>query len=358
MENCKKVGNVLGIIAAWILSIVLVISLIVTPVMLSALSLLNANTLLDVLTQTLTGETASGEETAAYSVDRLSNVAMPGEQEVTDDAGQIGGALLEGILGDKADQELINEILASDVAKDFVKIYMDGLANAFTDGSAGKAFDESIVREFVSENIDQIVELAKQAMPELSAADEQELRQAIQSAVDENAETFFNFLPKPEQIKDEIMEENPALAVVFKIIARKNSIKLAVIGIIVLLSGLIFLCRLPGLRGFRWLATDLFVGAGFCLLQSIGLLLGGSFIRGMLESEPQIAGLIGTLMSKFTVGVTVRTVVMLLAAVGLLVAYIFIKKARAKKQTCTVCSEEVAAEQEIVEAVAEGSENG
>lgn len=78
----------------------------------------------------------------------------------------------------------------------------------------------------------------------------------------------------------------------------------------------------------------------------------------MLESEPQIAGLIGTLVSKFTVGVTVRTVVMLLAAVGLLVAYIFIKKARAKKQTCPVCSEEVAAEQEIVEAVAEGSENG
>lgn len=359
MENYKKIGNVLGIIAAWLLSIALILSLIVTPIMLSALSLLNANTLLDVLTQAITGGAASGEDmAAAYSVDRLSNVAMPGEQQVTDDAGQIGGALLEGILGDKADQELVNEILASDVAKDFVKLYMDGLANAFTDGSAGKAFDENIVREFVSENIDRIVELAKQALPELSAADEQELRQAIQSAVDENAETFFNFLPKPEQIKDEIMEESPELAIVFQIIARKNTIKLAVIGVIVLLSGLIFLCRLPGLRGFRWLATDLFVGSGFCLLQSVGLLLGGSFIQGMLASEPQIAGAVRALVSSFTTGVTVRTVVMLLSAVGLLVVYIVIKKARTKKLACPAGAVEAAAEPEEAEAVAEGSENG
>ena len=150
--------------------------------------------------------------------------------------------------------------------------------------------------------------------------------------MDEGAEDIVNALPKPEDIKKELMESNPALETALQILAQKDMIMLAIIGVIVVISALIFVCRIPGLRGFRWLAVNLFVGGGFNAFTSVGLLVSKSAVSQIAEDAgPQIAGIIGSLLGDFTTGMFIRTAVMLVSGGALLTVYILIKKAKAKK---------------------------
>lgn len=334
-STLKKTLNILGAIGASILSVILVIALIVTPAALSALSLMNPDKIIDTVAGALTQSLVPTEDSTAaeFHISQLSvTTVVPGEEDVSNAAGEAGGSILEGVLGDEVSPEMIQQILDSNVAKEFVKMYTDGIANAFTGGATGKRFDETTVKEFVNENVDEIASLARQLVPELSQEEEKELKDAILNAVDENAEDFFSALPKPEEIKNQIMEQTPELAVVFQIFSQRKVIKAIIVAALILLSGLIFLCRLPGVRGFRWLAVDLFVGGGFCGLQSGALLVGSSAIQAMLVTQPALTGTVGNLVSAFTRGVAVRTGIMLVSGVVLLLAYIWISKAWEKKR--------------------------
>ena len=77
--------------------------------------------------------------------------------------------------------------------------------------------------------------------------------------VEEKAEEIIQALPKPEQIKEEIVERSPEVEMLLNILEKKDTIELVTVGVIAALCVLIFLCRLWGFRGFRWLAVDLFV---------------------------------------------------------------------------------------------------
>ncbi len=319
MDSNKKVWNVLGIIAAWLLSIILVVMLIVSPMVLSALSLLNAKTITNVLADSLTAGAPSAQ--AQPEVVTLSTVSQP----------QTPADVLAGMLGDNVTPEQLDKILSSKVAKELIDSYTKDMANAFGGGNRAPEFDAEKLKTIVNDNIDEVVGILKELSPELANMDEAEIKANIQKAIDEGAEEIVSALPKPEEIKQEVMQNSPELELVFKIIAKKNLIKLAIIGAIVLLSGLIFVCRLCGFRGFRWLAVDLFVGAGFGILFCVGLLFGASMLDTLAAGEPIVGALVDSLLSVFTTGMIIRTVVMLLSAVGLLLAYIFIKKALAKK---------------------------
>lgn len=328
MRTFEKVSNVLCIILAWILSIVLVLTLMVVPMTLSALSLLNTNTITKIVTDTLTQSLipADEDDTAAdYSLSKLSNTSQTSNADTASSA-------LGSILGDQVSPEIMEKLLTSKAAQEFINTYIGDVTNAFTGSGENAQLDAQKVKSIVSDNMDEIVEIVRQINPNLTDSDVAQLKDAITKAVDEQAEDLVQMLPQPEEIKQELMESSPELKTAFDILAKKDTIKLAVIGAVVLLSGLIFVCRLWGFRGFRWLAVDLFVGGGFNGLVCVGLFLGASVVKQMIADQPMIDGLIGSLLSSFTVGMVIRTVVMLTAAVGLLLAYIFIKKARAAKQ--------------------------
>ncbi len=320
MRTFEKVGMIL----AWILSIVLVLTLTVAPMMLSALSLLNANIITKAVTDTLTQSLslASQDDTAAdYSVTKLSNTS-----EAPDTNGASG--VLEGILGDQVSPEILDELLSSKAAQEFIKAYTGDVVNAFTGSGKAPRLDAEKVKSIVKNNMDEIVDIVRELNPDLSDSDIAQLKDSITKAVDEQAQQLVQALPEPEEIKQGLMESSPELRTAFDILAAKNAIKLAVIGVIVLLSGLIFVCRLWGLRGFRWLAVDLFVGGGMNGLISVGLLLGSSAVKQMIAGEPTIGGLVSSLLSSFTTGMLVRTAVMLIAGGAMLTVYILIKKAQ------------------------------
>ncbi len=323
----KKTWNVLGIIAAWLLSIVLVLMLIVTPIVFSAMSLLNADTITKVVINTLTSGTNSEPSAESAEIVTLSSTT---QSAAVEDAGK---DLLSGLLGDNVSQEQASAILSSDAVKELLKAYTGDLTNAITGSNKVATFNAEKIKRIVNENIDELVQVLQTNIPECANMDAAELKRNIQKAVNEGAEEIVNALPKPEEIKQQLVEGNPALETAMDILAMKNTIKLAVIGGIVVLSGLIFACRIPGLRGFRWLAVDLFVGGGINLFTTIGLLISKSAVGQIAkEAGAQVAGLIGSLLSAFTTGMLVRTLMMLVFGGGMLTAYILLKKMKEKKQ--------------------------
>ncbi len=332
MEKTKKALNILGIVAAWILSIALVLMLIVSPIVLSVLSLLDVNTLADTVTEILVDQIAPSEKTADnYEITKLAN----GNGAVNDTV-QSGESILTDMFGDSVTPEVMKKILASNAAKQFIAAYADGFTNALT-GKGNTQIDTALVKKIINDNIDEVVELVKLASPDAANMDIEELKQKIAESVDQTAEEIAKTLPQPEQIKEAVLEENPELESALQVIARKDAIKAAYVGMIAIVCILIFLCRLPGFRGLRWLATDLFIGGGFCALQSVGLLIAVPTIQGGLAMDQTITALIKNLLKTLTTGVTVRTVVMLVAGAGLLVAYIYIRKALARKANAQLC---------------------
>ena len=240
----------------------------------------------------------------------------------------------------------LTETAKQDAVKELIEAYTGDLTNAITGGNQEASFNADKIKSIVDDNIDEIVQVLQENVPECANMSAEELKNNIQKAVNENAEQIISALPKPEELKKQLVESVPALDVAMEILAMKKTIKLAIIGAIVALSGLIFACRIPGLRGFRWLAVNLFVGGGLNLLTTVGLFVSKTAVGEIAkQAGAQAASLIGSLLGAFTNGMLIRTVVMLLAGGGLLTAYIFIKKAKAKKLAMEAVLEELPAEE-------------
>lgn len=318
----NKTWNILGIIGAWILSIALVLMLIVTPIVFSVLSLMNAETITKVVADVLTSSVNSQPSAESWEITRLSEVSEPEN---------VGQNALTSMFGDQLTQEQMEKILSSKLVKEFVESYTNDLMGAFA-GEENFEFNADKVKMIVNDNLDEIVGILQEVVPEMAQMDAEELKANIRKAVDEGAEQLVQALPKPQEFRQQIVQQSPALETVIKIVAQKNKIKLAMIGAFVLISGLIFVCRLPEFRGLRWLATDLFVGAGFGAFVSVGLVVSSSAVAEIAkQSGEQAAGVIGALLSDFTSGMFTRTAVMLMAGGLMLAAYIVIKKQRAMK---------------------------
>ena len=283
MEVTKKIFNVFGIIIAWFLSIALVVMLIAAPLVLSVLSYLDVNTLIETVTDALVQQinpldklNPSDESAATYEVTRLSN-----ESDTIKDAVIDGKNFLTDMFSDSVSPEVMEKILSSNAAKELITAYADGFSNALT-GEGETQIDAAVVEKIINDNIDEVVELVKAAAPKDVDIDIDELKQQISGSVEQVAEEITAALPQPEDITASILEESPELEIVLQIIAQKDAIQRTYITAIVVLCVLIFLVRLPGFRGFRWLATNLFIGGGFCALQTVGLLIS----TPMAESIP------------------------------------------------------------------------
>lgn len=328
----KKVLNVFGIIFAWILSITLVLMLFVTPMLLSTLSMLSVDTITQVVSQSFV---PSAEEKPANN-----GAVMVTLSDTTGGNANVSGSMSDMLQQAGLSEDMVNKILSSQAAKDLINTYMEDVTNAITGNGDEVKFNAERVKQIVNDNIDEIVGILQDVSPEYANMDAEEIKGKLMDIIDQNVDQIVEALPKPEEIVGELQNSNPALESALQIFANRDKIKLTIVGAVALVAALIFALRLPGFRGVRWLATDLFVGSGFNVLLCGGLLAGGSVIGEMVAQEPAIAGAVNALMSSFTTGMLVRTGIMLVCAVGLLVAYIFIKKALARKQAADLIVEE------------------
>lgn len=320
----KKPLDTLGAIAAWLLSMVLVVTLLATPILFSTLSLLNANTVTKVVSGLLT--TRQNRDEASYveapRVQKLSHVT-----KTADTAEDVGKDVLTGLFGDDLTPDQVSAILDSKVAKELIEAYTEDLTGAFAGSDQAASFNAEKIKTIVNENIDDIVEVLQKNVPELAGKTAEELKKEITKAVDDNADKIIEALPDPADLKQQLAEENPVLEIVMTIIGMQDTIKVILIAAILVLSGLIFACRLPGTRGFSWLAVDLFTAGGLGVLISVVLKMASSALSGSIDTYgAELVSLVGVLLGSFTTGMLVRYGVMLAFGGILLTAYFLLKK--------------------------------
>lgn len=312
MSGGKKVLNVLGIIAAVFLSIALVLSLIVTPLTFSAMSLLNENNI-SKLIKSIDFEEIIEEET---------------------------GETLEG--------DMLIEVLKSDMFEDLIDVYSKDVSAVLLGKNKETKFNEEFVTDWMEENVDELVDLFEEAgtFEDKSAA---EIKKEVKDNIDEVAEQLAKEIPTAKELKRQLVRENDEVKEVFDVLENLSALKATVIGTIIVLSGLIFVCRLFDFRGFKWLYIDLFIATAFSTLVCVGLSISKGLVGEMLNGEAGVSSVIDQLISTLATGTIIRTVIMFVAAIGLVVAYIFVKKALAKKcatQTVEEAVEEIPALEE------------
>lgn len=324
----KKPLDTLGAIAAWLLSMVLVVTLLVTPILFSTLSLLNANTVTKVVSGLLTtGQDEQKPQVEAPQIQKLSNVT-----KTADTAEDVGKDVLSDLFGDNLTPDQVSAILNSKAAKELIEAYTEDLTGAFAGSDQAASLNAEKVKSIVNENIDEIVEVLQKNVPELAGKSAEELKQEITKTVNENADKFVEALPDPADLKQQLSEENPMLETAMIVIGKRNTVKLALIAAILVLSGLIFACRLPGTRGFSWLAVDLFTAGGLGMLITVALKMASSALGSSIDTYgADLVSLVGVLLGSFTTGMFVRYGVMLAFGGILLTAYILLKKIQAKK---------------------------
>lgn len=307
MSAGKKTLNVFGIIFAWILSIILVLLLFVSPVFLSTLSVVTPENLQKTVTSI----------------------------EIPD---LIEAMAIEGIDGEN---EQLMELLTTDAVQEVYEVYVDGIFGVLEGDTSQAALTEEKLQEIIHNNIDELYEFVVAESPDLADIPEEEAKKAVETMLSEGISELTAQLPSPESLMQEMEGQNAEMDTALEVLRNVNTIKFSFVAVLVVLSGLIFVCRLFGFRGFRWLSVDLFVATGLSALVCIGLTLSTSLVGALVGDSP-VAGLFaGELISSFTSGVYIRTGIMLIAAIGLLVAYIFIKKNRTQKENSQQMAETV-----------------
>lgn len=323
-----KALNIVGVVVAWVLSIALVVMLVAAPLLLSALSVLDTENIVDAVGKGLLNdrETAAASQQKGNLILKVSAAAQ--ENALVDDVLKMLNLNdLEAITGQKIDGKVVESVLASNAMTDIFGAYANDIANALTGEAGAKQFTAEKLVELVQENMDEIVDAVKASGVTLSQSQEEEIRNKIGSAVQENADKIVEIFPDPEKITENLTGDSKIAEFSAMFFLKKNVIKGALVGVIVVLSLLIFFLRIPGFRGLRWLASNLFSAGGTNVVLCLSLVVGSSAIKGFSEKIGGTAldGVIGRLLSQLTTGVVIRTAIMLVAAVVLLVAYHLLK---------------------------------
>ena len=332
-----KVLNVFGIILAWILSIALVALLIAAPVTFSALSLLDAENITQAVTDSF-GPPSAAVPDKGYGMVSLSDkkgspVEVPPVDKIL---GDLDLGVLENILGGEIDAEAVNKIIVSDAAKDIVEAYVEDVIDTLSGQDGPPRLNEEKLIEVVEDNIDEIAKIVQEVAPEFSESSITEVKNEIKKAIRENAGKILESIVTPQQIRDAIFDSGAGTELVADLLAQRNTFQASVFGAIVLLSLLIFLLRLPGFRGLRWVSSDLFTATGLNAVICVILFVSSSAIIGLADGIKlldaiNVNAIIRSILTTFTRGVILRTVIMLVAAVVLMVLYVILKSVRHKK---------------------------
>lgn len=334
-----KVLNVFGIILAWLLSIALVLLLIAAPVTFSALSLLDTENISEAVTDGLSAPSAAVPQAKkSYGIASLSAqkglpVEIPSADKIL---GDLDLGALEDILGGEIGTDTVNKIISSDAAKEIVEAYVGDVVDALTGEGGAPRLDEEKLIQVVEDNIEEIAEIVQEVAPEFSESSITEIKNEIKKAIRENAGKILKSIVTPQQIRDAIFESVEGSSLITELLTQKDQFRNAIFGAIVLLSLLIFLLRLPGFRGLRWLSSDLFTATGLNAVLCVVLFLSSSAIIGLADGIElletiNVNAMIRSILTIFTRGVMLRTVAMLVAAVVLMVLYVILKTIRQKK---------------------------
>lgn len=311
-------------VVAKILSVILVIALMLVPVLLSALSLLTADNITRVVTETVN----EGLRDAQKRTDPVEYVKqnLPEDIADTDEV----NIILENVLENDPDGQTMDKVMESDAVKEFVNLYTEDLTNSLAGNKQTSQLDAEKLKELTADGMDDIVAAVKEVNPEVTTEELDELRTSITKVVDEQAEDIIASFPDPGEVTKELKQSVPGMDLAMKIMAGKKMITIVSISLLVLLSAGVFLCLLQEFRGFRSLSVSLLIGGGFNAVLYAILAFGASLV---IKAIPLaiVKTVLRSVLGTVTRSMLVWTIVLLLVGGALLGTYFVLKKLRAKK---------------------------
>ena len=161
-------------------------------------------------------------------------------------------------------EEIMKKLAKSEAAKELIATYTEDVLNAATGVDNVPGLTADTVLDILQPHMEEIANIVKDSIPEDVEIDSEKLESAINKAASTVLPSLVDALPSAENMANTIIDqENPAVVAIMDGLkfVRSGYLRLAAIGVAVVLSLLIFLLRLPGFSGLRWVGSEVLSGA-------------------------------------------------------------------------------------------------
>ncbi len=294
MKALKVILNVFGIFFAVIFSIALTLVLLAAPIVSSASSFLQTETMHNVMKE----------------IDY---------QEIIMSNADVSATLAEQGL----DAETVEAIVASEAVAEVMDLYLEDIFAAIEEKTGEKNLTSEAIKTIAYEHMDEIVEIAKDYKDPAETVTDAEIRSQISQVVEEYAEEVVELFPAATDlglVENDTMTEDEVIATEVVKNLKSGSAVLFMVLVAVVLSVFIVLCRIKRLKGFLWLGV-VFSQAAFFAFVAAGV-MGSSGLTQLIPAEGFIVNLIDSVFSVLSGQLLVKGI--LLLAIGLLSTAIFV----------------------------------
>ena len=294
--------NVLGIIAATLLSFVLIAVLITAPIWQGFSGLLKP----DVLEKTIT------------SIDLAEVVAESSD-------------LQQSLIDEGIAPEAIESLLSSNTFDEVVALLSKDALQATKGQFSTTALTADELQDIFNRNKAEIVSLARQFAPETNILTDDQLGRLLETSLPTLAPTLISEIDKTLlDLQTDLEEEGAAQALQ---LAAGPIVIAVMLGTAFVLAVLIFLCRLRNGEGLIWLGVDSILAALPVLLLGIGMKSSMAMSVGTaVLPQQELVSVLLPVLSAIGTTILIGGAVLLALGIVLIAGFVLLRDRRLKKQ--------------------------
>lgn len=218
--------------------------------------------------------------------------------------------------------KMIEELTQSSAVQAVVSVYAEDIINAATGtGEAPKLNTESVL-EILTPHMEEIVTIVEKNLPPEVEINKDKLTQTVEKVTNNALPSVVETLPPAEEVAQTIVQSAPAeltmILDALKMIRTGTLQTIAIVAVVALLL-LLFVLRLPTINGLRWMGINGLISAVFA--GALGYVLQAPFFLALLADLPTAVlslatSLIAALAATFVTFAIIYGVVGLVLIVG------------------------------------------
>ena len=218
--------------------------------------------------------------------------------------------------------KMIEELTQSSAVQAIVSVYAEDIINAATGtGEAPKLNTESVL-EILTPHMEEIVTIVEKNLPPEVEINKDKLTQTVEKVTNNALPSVVETLPPAEEVAQTIVQSAPAeltmILDALKMIRTGTLQTIAIVAVVALLL-LLFVLRLPTINGLRWMGINGLISAVFA--GALGYVLQAPFFLALLADLPTAVlslatSLIAALAATFVTFAIIYGVVGLVLIVG------------------------------------------
>ena len=197
--------------------------------------------------------------------------------------------------------QMLQELSESKAVQTLITKYAEDILNAATGTEAPPALTGETVMGILSPHMDELVSIVERNLPKDANIDREKLSAAIDKAAGDALPTLVDALPPAKEVANALVGEDGELAMALEAFGfvRSGQLRLIALGVIAIFLLLIFLLRMPGFKGLRWIGISGLFGA--VLAGGLGYLLQAKpVLVALQEAVSDASGLVMPLLKSLS----------------------------------------------------------